>query len=321
MLSRIAESLFWIGRYVERADGTCRILDVHLQVLLEDPWVDEDAAVRSLLTVMGDPIVDDGDSEPTPLTRDDVLARLAFANQPAAIMGAIGEARENARRAREAVSTEVWECLNSTYTYVGNRRRTELNPNRFLAWVRERTAAVAGIADSSMTHDLPWQFMQAGRMIERADMTARLLASRSLAGSNAQPWQVVLRSAGGLESFVTTHRGRFSDEEAAEFMLHDRLFPRSVAFALAEAEAHTQALALSAAGSGNALRRSAVTDEASRIIGSARARIEYEPLESVLADLPNRMIEVQQACSAASDSISQRYFPSQEWTSWQEEAR
>lgn len=309
MLSRIAESLFWIGRYVERADGTSRILDVHLQVLLEEPWSDEDATVRSLLTVMGDPGAEDRRAE---LTRDDALTRLGYGGSPSSILGSIREARENARRAREAASTEVWECLNSTYTYLDQRRSQELTPNGFLAWVRERMAAVSGIVDSSMSHDTPWQFFQAGRMIERADMTARLLASRG----GSQSWPVLLRSAGGLESFLTSHRGRHGDDQAAEFLLHDRLFPRSVAFALAEAEAHTQALP-----SSNGVRRFAVNDEASRIIGAARARIDYQPLEDVLSDLPRRMLEVQQACSAASDAISARYFPVQEWTSWREGAR
>ena len=107
MLSRIAESLFWIGRYVERADGTARILDVHLQLLLEDPWVEEDLACRSLLSVMGVEVPAD-----TVMTRADVLGRLAVdRNQPASIAYSLGAARENARRAREVVSTELWEAL------------------------------------------------------------------------------------------------------------------------------------------------------------------------------------------------------------------
>jgi uncharacterized alpha-E superfamily protein len=95
MLSRIAESLFWIGRYIERADGTARILDVHLQLLLEDPWIDEDSACRSLLSVMGSVAPEAGD-----LTRADVLQQLAVdRTQPASIAYSLSAARENARRA------------------------------------------------------------------------------------------------------------------------------------------------------------------------------------------------------------------------------
>ena len=111
MLSRIAESLFWIGRYVERAEDTARLLDVQLQLLVEDPWIDEDTACRSLMAVMGS-LPDD---ESGPVTRADVLTRLAVDRQnPSSIAYALQAARENARRAREIVSTELWETLNTT---------------------------------------------------------------------------------------------------------------------------------------------------------------------------------------------------------------
>ena len=101
MLSRIAESLFWIGRYIERSDGTARILDVHLQLLLEDPWIEEDLACRSLLSVMGSDVPED-----RVLNRQSVLEILAVdRSEPASIAYSLGAARENARRAREIVSS------------------------------------------------------------------------------------------------------------------------------------------------------------------------------------------------------------------------
>ena len=118
MLSRIAEALFWIGRYIERADGTARILDVHLQLLLEDPWVDEDTACRSLLLVMGSIPPPPGES----VRREDVLAKLAVDRMnPASISYALQAARENARRAREILSTELWETLNTTNSRMPRR--------------------------------------------------------------------------------------------------------------------------------------------------------------------------------------------------------
>lgn len=108
MLSRIAESLFWIGRYVERADNTARLLDVHLNVLLEDPWVDEPTANASLLAVMHVPVQG-------PVSRQEVLKALATDPTVASsIAGTMTAARDNARRAREVISTEVWESLNTT---------------------------------------------------------------------------------------------------------------------------------------------------------------------------------------------------------------
>lgn len=132
LLSRIAESLFWIGRYVERADGTARILDVHLQLLLEDPWIDEDTACRSLLAVMGSFPADTA----APVTREDVLARLAVDRaNPSSIVYSLNAARENARRAREIVSTELWECLNTTNARMPRRLQTE-KVHEFFQWVR-----------------------------------------------------------------------------------------------------------------------------------------------------------------------------------------
>src|SRR2546421_283756 len=119
MLSRIAESLFWIGRYVERADDTARILDAFLARLLEDPWSDEDAACRSLLAILGVTSTED-----RRLTAGDALERLAFDSEdPSAIAGAIAGARENARGARETISSEMWECLNVTWHTLPSRRR------------------------------------------------------------------------------------------------------------------------------------------------------------------------------------------------------
>jgi uncharacterized alpha-E superfamily protein len=118
MLSRIAESLFWIGRYVERADDTARILDAFLARLLEDPWSDEDAACRSLLAILGVTTTDD-----ERLTAGDALERLAFDTEdPSAIAGAVAAARENARGARETISSEMWECLNVTWHTLQSRR-------------------------------------------------------------------------------------------------------------------------------------------------------------------------------------------------------
>ena len=102
MLSRIAESLFWIGRYVERADDTARLLDVHVQILLEDPWAEEDLACRSLLSVMDRP------APPAQIEvgREYVLDMLAYDRfAPSSIAGSLVSARENARRAREIIST------------------------------------------------------------------------------------------------------------------------------------------------------------------------------------------------------------------------
>lgn len=304
MLSRIAESLFWIGRYIERGDGTARILDVHLQLLLEDPWVDEDSACRALLAVMGSSPVDE-----RPLTPVDVLAILAIdRTHPASIAYSLTAARENARRAREIVSTELWECLNTTRA----RMPRQVSPARvseFFSWVRERTALAVGIIESATSRDDVWQFFTLGRSIERADMTARLLATHALTGKNGPSWTTLLRSCGGYEAYLRTYRGIASAQNAAEFLAIDRLFPRSILFSITRAESCLRQLE-------PRNERVGTSDRALRVLGQIRSELEFRPIDDILDNLALQMDAVQAATSAASEAIRQRYFPTSAAPVW-----
>lgn len=304
MLSRIAESLFWIGRYIERSDGTARILDVHLQLLLEDPWIDEDSACRSLLSVMGSVAPID-----TSLARQDVLQHLAIdRTEPASIAYSITAARENARRAREIVSTELWECLNTTSARMPRRLQAE-KVHEFFGWVRERAALAVGIIDSATSRDEAWQFFTLGRSIERADMTARLLATRSLTEASGPSWTTILRSCGAYEAYLRTYRGVPSSKNAAEFLILDRLFPRSILFALTQAESCVRELE-------PRTNRVGVGGQAQRLLGAARSELEYTPIGEVLEDLPLHMDAVQQVTLDTSEAIRQRFFPTHAEPSW-----
>jgi uncharacterized alpha-E superfamily protein len=304
MLSRIAESLFWIGRYIERADGTARILDVHLQLLLEDPWIDEDSACRSLLSVMGSVAPETGG-----LTRADVLQQLAVdRTQPASIAYSLSAARENARRAREIVSTELWECLNTTSARMPRRLPSD-KVHDFFGWVRERSALAVGVVDSATSRDDAWQFFTLGRSIERADMTARLLATRSLTEASGPSWTTILRSCGAYEAYLRTYRGVPSARNAAEFLLLDRLFPRSIVFAIARAEECIQAVE-------PRTDRMGVSGNAQRLLGQIRSELEYTPVGDVLADLPRYMDSVQRATMETSEAVRERFFPTHAEPSW-----
>ncbi|MEG3616652.1 MULTISPECIES: alpha-E domain-containing protein [Isoptericola] len=309
MLSRIAESLFWIGRYVERADDTARILDVHVQMLSEEPWAEESLACRSLLAIMDHP----APSDDAVVGRDAVVRLLAHdRSNPSAIAGALVAARENARRAREIVSTELWETLNTTrneVSVVGRR----VGAHEFFGWVRQRAAVVAGLMDSATPHDATWHFMVLGQSLERADMTARLLTTQARLGAAGPGWTTVLRSCGAHEAYLRAHRGRTSDVDAAGFLVRDRLFPRSIVYALGAADRALRALE-------PVESRREISDEAVRQLGIVRARLEFARRTDTLEDLPATLEQVQQACSRASDAIRDRYFPSSATTAWVGEA-
>jgi uncharacterized alpha-E superfamily protein len=305
MLSRIAESLFWIGRYVERADGTARILDVHLQLLLEDPWIDEDTACRSLLSVMGSAVEPEHE-----LTRADVLSILALDRAHAAsIAYSIGAARENARRAREVVSSELWEALNTTRARMPRRVAND-KVHEFFGWVRERSALAVGIVESSSSRDESWSFFTLGRSLERADMTARLLATRSLTEASGPSWTTILRSCGAYEAYLRTYRGVPSSTNAAEFLLLDRLFPRSILFSVTLAENCLREIEPRGTG------RAGIGDAALRQLGQIRSELEYRAIHDILDDLQRYMDNVQVATSSASEAVRQRYFPTNAAPSW-----
>jgi uncharacterized alpha-E superfamily protein len=310
MLSRIAESVFWIGRYVERADDTARILDAFLAGILEDPWVDEDAASRSLLAILGS-----GPPHDARLASGDVLELMAFdADNPGSIAGALAAARENARGARETISSEVWECLNVTWHSLQSRRLAaeRLGPSIYLSFVRERAAVLTGLAESTMSRDDGWRFLVLGRNLERVDMTARLLSLTSSVEDRAEQWRTVLRACGADESFLRTHGGEVVPQRVAEFLMLDRLFPRSALHALTEAEECLEALAPTT-------ERAGMADAARRPIGQARTRLEYSDAATLLDELPAHLRALQRACAAASAAITARYFDQTSPVAWAHE--
>jgi len=305
MLSRIAESLFWIGRYIERSDGTSRILDVHLQMLLDDPWIDEDSACRSLLHVMGSTVPDDVRH----VRRRHVIEQLTVRRDfPSSIAFSITAARENARRAREIVPTDLWEVLNTTYARApqcldGDRAHS------YFKWVRERAALACGTVEMSTSRDETWQFFALGRALERADMTARLLATRSLTEVSGPSWTSILRSCGGYEPFLRTYPGVPSTSNAAEFLLMDRLFPRSIIYSILRAEECMVAL-------DPVTQRAGQPNHVLRTLGRVRNDLEFHAIGTLLEDLPEHMDGVQRVVREASDAVKVRFFPAQAEPSW-----
>jgi uncharacterized alpha-E superfamily protein len=297
MLSRIAESLFWIGRYLERADGTARLLDVHLQLLLEDPWVEEDIACRALLSVMGSRAPDDRE-----LNRVDLLEILGVErDNTTSIAFSLDQARENARRAREVISSEMWEVLNTNRAKMPKRVSAD-KVHGFFSWVRDRTALAVGTMESSAIRDETWSFFTVGRSIERADMTARLLSTRALIEEGGPSWTTILRSCGAYEAYLRRYRGMPSAENAAEFLVLDRLFPRSILFQVIRAETCVQEIEPQ-------LDRSVITNTVLRELGQIRGELEFQPVEQILHDLPAYMERIQLRMSEISEALRQRYFP------------
>lgn len=307
MLSRIAESLYWLGRYSERAEDTARILDVHYHLLLEDRWVDELAACSALLEVMGV-----GDRAPDRCDSPAMTRLLAFdPGYPCSIVGALNGAWENARGAREAISSEMWENVNGTNEGLLRLDRwlNDATPHAFFTWVKERSAMLHGLADSTMSRDDGWRFLVLGRSLERIDMTARLLSARFGESWGQAGWVTTLRCCSGYEAYLRTYQRAVDASLAAEFLVLDRLFPRSVYSALVTAE---QCLAALAPTSG----RTGWEDEARRIVGQARTGLEYQSLDGLLDDLPAQLFRLQQQCFDAGTAVANRFFRATRVVEW-----
>jgi uncharacterized alpha-E superfamily protein len=311
MLSRIAESLFWIGRYIERAEDTARILDVNTRHLLEAPTIDETSSCEILLEAMGVEVPEDR-------VVDSRLATelLAFdEGNPSSIVASLTAARANARGVSEAISSEMWEALNATYNalpgQVGLGRR--VGPYGFFRFVRERAALLAGLTESTMSRDDAWRFLVLGRSIERTDMLARLLATGL---SSTEPedvdWVIMLRSCSAHEAFLRTYSREPDPTLAAEFLLLDRLFPRSIFCALSTAEEVLAELDPVSTRAGN-------YNEARRILGLVRTHLEYRRIDELLPDLPEELRDVQAGCAATSAAIAARYFRQTSAIEWMAE--
>jgi uncharacterized alpha-E superfamily protein len=307
MLARNAESLYWIGRYVERADGTARILDVSVHELLEDASVDPDLASRQLLGVLG--------IDPPPNTPLDVWSLtelVAYAqDNVGSIVASLTSARENTRGAREVVSTELWECLNATWIALPDRQghSRRVGPHAFLAFVEERAAMFAGLADSTMSRDDGWRFLVLGRSIERADMVLRLLLSRVRDRASSPGWTTVLRSTGAQEAYLRTYRGALNASLVVQFLLRDSLFPRSVFYALRQAETCLEEVGRAAAAQGE-------KSEALRLLGRARSELEFLRSTDVLTELPRRLGALQATIRDAGEAVSVQYFHAAPWVAW-----
>jgi len=284
MLSRTADSLFWLGRYTERAGNVARGLAVasHMAAL-SARLGSEGEEWRSLLDASG------GEAGfyrkyPAP-TQDAVVHWLVYdPGNPSGIIPCIEAARRNARTVRTALTVDMWEALNDTW----NRLR-DLAPEateggnlpEFLGWVRERVTLFNGAAHDTMLRDEAWRFVQLGTMLERADNTARLLdvkhhllAPAADGTVDYMQWQAILRSVSALRSYQWIYRDRLEPRRIAELMILRPELPRSLMACHAQVAETLDAIATGQGG-----RRG----ECHRMAGELQARLRFGRIDAILA--------------------------------------
>ncbi|MCU1499537.1 MAG: hypothetical protein JWM47_3490 [Acidimicrobiales bacterium] len=317
MLSRIAEALYWMGRYLERADDTARLLDVHVHRMVVQ--LNDDRVGASLLESMGiegEHLARLEAEGPIDLWKATEL--LAYdGDNPSSVVGSLRLARENARGLREILATEVWEALNRTYHELDNHVRAArtLGPHLLFQWVRDRVAMIGGLIDTVLLHDDGWRFLTIGRSLERVDMTARLLGAVP-ADADASRWSGVLVSCGANDAFLRTYGGDIDQAKALSVLLLDPDFPRSVSYALAQAEAALDDVDGGQRPNGGRRRPLVRTSAAAREVGRIRSELAYTDPATLAADLPAVVARLQAATAYASELVTQRYFQRVAFVEW-----
>jgi uncharacterized alpha-E superfamily protein len=242
MLSRVAESVYWMSRYVERAENVARFVDVNFQLMLDAP-AGQDQPWDPLVSITGDHV--DFSRRHGAATEEKVTKFLTFENEnPNSILSCLRAARENARSVREIISSEMWLQLNRFYLMVKSAAESPSGLDRrqdFFDAVKQASHLFTGITNATMTHGEAWHFSRLGRMLERADKTSRildvkyflLLRSAEDVGTpfDDMQWAAVLRSASAFEMYRKRH-GRISPTGVADFLMLDREFPRAIQYCL-----------------------------------------------------------------------------------------
>jgi uncharacterized alpha-E superfamily protein len=286
MLSRVADALYWMSRYVERAEDITRILTVNFHSLLDAPSEVVESAWQPIIAITGDE-VRYRKHYPEYNARNVSEFLLWNPSNPNAVTTCITLARENARSVREQISSEMWENLNRLYFLVRNLDREVIRrgPYEFFDQIRYGSWAFQGITAETMTHGDAYEFIQLGKLMERADKTLRTLdvkysaVNTMLEGPEASLQLIsLLRSCSGFEAFRKTGASQLQSSRVAEFLLLDQTFPRAVGFCLHRALRSINTI------SGDSIRSPQLSQHSNlqRLIGRICADLEYLNIEEVL---------------------------------------
>ncbi len=318
MLSRVANSLYWMSRYIERAESIARLVDVNLQLLLDFRSLDDAALAAHWLPI----VQSSGDEElfrrlHTRVTGKTVTEFLVFqAENPNSIVASIAQARENARMVRDQVTVELWEELNRIYLFLRSKQARQLwreNPADFFLAIRNSSLLLQGLTDATIVRNEGWFFIQCGRYLERADKTSRLLDVRhesvpargsppaALSQTDALGWSAVLRSCSAWDAYKALHGAEVQPALVAEFLLLSDEFPRSVRFSVNHLNDALRRISGVAAGR--------FSNDAEKLAGRLLAELQFSTADDIFDIGLHTYIDVVQAkLNAIGDALFQAYI-------------
>ena len=337
MLSRVAESVYWMSRLVERAENVARFIGVNLHLSLDQPGAgggeaNQGEQWRPLVVTSGDEAAFDrrygrsDDGHAGGATRANVIRFLATDGaNPNSVRSCLAQARENARTVRECISEEMWEHLNRFHLMVaeacepggaadaaaaGPHGSPQAAPHEFFDAVRRAGQQFLGVTDATMTHGEAWQFCRLGRCVERADKTTRILDVKyylllpdpaDVGGPfDAIQWAALLRSAGALQMYRQRH-GRITPQDVVDFLVLDREFPRSVLHCLVQADAALHRVTGRPVGT--------FGDPAEQRLGKLHADLAFtRPGDAVAGGLHEFLDDLQRRLNDVGDAVRDTFF-------------
>jgi uncharacterized alpha-E superfamily protein len=311
MLSRVAESIYWMARYIERAENVARFIAVNLNLNLDMPGGADQQWMPLVVTT--------GDHEQfveryKAATKQNVIRFLTFDREnPNSIMSSLRAARENARAVRESISSEMWEHINRFYLLIresGAQEAALEESYDFFDQIRVSGQQFMGVTDATMTHGEGWHFCRLGRSIERADKTSRildvkyfiLLPSPADVGTpyDDVQWSALLRSASALEMYRQRH-GRLEPAAVVQFLVLDREFPRAVLYSLTKANESLHRISGSEIG--------AFANVPEQLLGQLRAELAYTSAEQIIDQGLHEFVDdLQQRLNGVGEAISETFF-------------
>src|ERR1700690_4335088 len=308
MLSRVADSLYWMGRYLERAEHTARLVSVELQL-----WLDQSPELgagrwRFLLEALRAPATE-GPVDPIQLINTLVFSR----SNSSSLVSCISSARENLRHVREQCSTNMWEQLNRLYLDVIDHHPGEefiLKSHNFFVSVLEGAYLFHGVTDATMSHGEGWQFIQLGRYVERADTLTNLLETHfkrmdqslelPVEGAEYLEWVGLLRDCVAFGPYCKTHTAEIRPLRVAEFLLLNPEFPHSIRFSVDRVNAALHLIA-------DLTQRRATLP--TRIAGRLRAHLSFSQIDEIMAENVHLYLQnVRKECAEIHAAIHQIYF-------------
>src|ERR1700680_2309511 len=309
MLSRVAESLYWMSRYLERAEHTARLIDVDLQLRLDQSMESSTGRWLRLIEALRVPALLAGDVDALSLAHTLTCNR----TNPSSIVSCVAAARENLRHVREQSSSEMWEQLNRLYLQVIGTPPEDtwiLQSHAFFRAVQDGAHLFQGITDSTMTHGEGWHYIQLGRFVERMETVAALVGThfkrlsqppdQSVDGAEYLEWVGLLKSCDAFEAYCKAYSAELRPQRVAEFLLLTLEFPHSLRFS---AEMIHTALRLV----GDLTKRDAELPV--RLTGRLRATLSLTPIEEIISEgVHGYLNDVRRQCGQVHAAVHQIYF-------------